>query len=540
MTSVRNPILTGCYPDPTIERVGNTFYLVTSTFEYLPGLPIFESQDLVNWRQIGHVIDRPGQLDYDGIPSSGGLYAPTLRYHDGTFWLICTLVDSSDPERGGNFVVTATDPAGPWSDPIWLNEAGIDPSIFFDDDGRVWMHGTRLAQEPEWFDQTEVWVREFDPVAMELIGQEHVIWNGALRNVVWAEGPHIYLVDGTYYLLAAEGGTEFHHAVSVARAESVTGPYIGNKANPVLTHRHLGHDSDVVGVGHADLVQAQNGSWWAVLLAMRPYGGYHYNLGRETFLVPVTWEDGWPVFAPGVGRVPEVVNVPFAAKVPLAVGASFAAADDGEGLGFDGRGPGPGAESGKVLPQDPRWTSLRRMASEFATPNGEGWDLAVRPTTPCEPFTPALLAVRQQHVDVAVSARVRCELAPGEEFGLIVRQSEDDHVRIAVSEDEAEGRRRVVVVHRQGGSDRVLGEAAVAAERSAPLTVWISARGQDYSLGVESPTSGRLTVATANGRTLDSVATGGFLGLWLGVYATSNGRPTTTVAQVESFEYRVG
>ncbi|HLS72415.1 MAG TPA: glycoside hydrolase family 43 protein, partial [Actinomycetaceae bacterium] len=296
MTTVSNPVLPGCYPDPSICRVGEDFYLVTSTFEYFPGLPVFHSRDLVSWEQLGHVVDRADQLNFDGIASSGGLYAPTIRHHDGTFWVVCTLVDQQDESRGGNFLMTATDPAGPWSDPVWLDAEGIDPSIFFDDDGRAWLHGTRRAREPQWHDQTEVWVRELDLAQRELVGLEHVVWSGALRDAVWSEAPHLYKVAGTYYLVTAEGGTEFHHAVSVARANTVTGPYTGNPANPVLTHRHLGRGADIVGVGHADLVEDGDGRWWAVLLGMRTYGGYHYNLGRETFLVPVTWEHGWPVF----------------------------------------------------------------------------------------------------------------------------------------------------------------------------------------------------------------------------------------------------
>ena len=189
MTIARNPLLPGCYPDPTICRVGEDYYLVTSTFEYVPGLPVFRSDDLVSWEQIGHVIDRPGQLDFDGIASSGGLYAPTLRHHDGVFWLVCTLVDQRDATRGGNFLMTATDPAGPWSDPVWLDARGIDPSIFFDDDGRVWLHGTRLTPASEWHDETEVWVQELDPETKKLVGPEHVVWNGALRDVVWALCP---------------------------------------------------------------------------------------------------------------------------------------------------------------------------------------------------------------------------------------------------------------------------------------------------------------------------------------------------------------
>ncbi|CAN5383229.1 glycoside hydrolase family 43 protein [soil metagenome] len=515
MTLARNPLLPGCYPDPTICRVGEDYYLACSTFEYMPGLPVFHSRDLVSWEQIGHVVDRPGQLDLDGIASSGGLYAPTLRHHDGVFWVVCTLVDQQDDARGGNFLMTATDPAGPWSDPVWIDADGIDPSIFFDDDGRVWVHGTRLAREPAWHDQTEVWVRELDPAAMTLVGPEHVIWNGALKDVVWAEAPHLFKVGGTYYLLAAEGGTEFHHAVSVARADSVTGPYVGSKGNPILTHRHLGHGSEVIGVGHADFVQAADGSWWAVLLGMRPYGGYHYNLGRETFLVPVVWEDGWPVIAPGVGRVPAEVEVPFAGPARPGVAQ--------------------GRTSGVVRPDDLRWTSLRRPAAELAAPHGDGWDLTMRPSTLSEPGTPAFLGVRQQHQDVDVRATVRADLAAGEDVGLAVRQSENDHLRLFVT--AAGTGRRVVAVHRRAGVETTLGELALPGASHGPVTLTVSARGQDYSLRAGVAGDEPATVAVADGRTLDSVATGGFLGLWIGVYATSNGRPTTTVAQVETFEY---
>lgn len=308
MTLITNPILPGCYPDPSICRVGDDFYLITSTFEYLPGLPIFHSRDLTQWRQIGHVIDREGMLNYFGIKSSGGLFAPTIRYDPFTklYYVVCTLVAENAEQRDfrapkGNFVVTAKNPAGPWSDPIWLQKEGIDPSLFFDVDGRIWLHGTRLADPGEWDDQTEVWLQELDRDTLLPIGQEYVLWTGALKGAVWAEGPHIYRIGSYYYLLTAEAGTEFHHAISIARSKNIIGPYEGNRGNPVLTHRNLGRTYPVMGVGHADLVQGLDGAWWAVLLAMRLYGGYHYNLGRETFLVPVTWEDDWPVFVPGVG-----------------------------------------------------------------------------------------------------------------------------------------------------------------------------------------------------------------------------------------------
>ena len=508
MSTVTNPILPGCYPDPSICRVGDDYYLVTSTFEYLPGLPVLHSRDLVTWETIGHVVDRPGQLDYSRIASSGGLYAPTIRHHDGVFWVVCTLVDQRDASRGGNFLMTATDPAGPWSDPVWLDADGIDPSIFFDDDGRVWVHGTRLARDPEWFHQTEVWVRELDPDSKKLVGPEHVVWKGAVKGVVWAEAPHIYKVDGTYYLMAAEGGTEFHHAESIAMSDSVTGPYVGSKGNPILTHRHLGRQHPVVGAGHADLVQAADGSWWAVLLAMRTYGGYHYPLGRETFLVPVVWEDGWPVVAPGVGKVPDTVEVPFA-QGPA-------------------RGPEQGLASGVVPSDDLRWTAVRALPTEVATPAGAGWDLPLRAATLDSLEVPAFLGVRLQHTHAELVARVTVDLAAGEEVGVVVRQSEKDHARLAVTR----GPDGVVAraVHRQRDEDREVGSTPVV---EGPLTFTVRARGVDIDLLVASDDAEPVVVGTVAATDLDTVATGGFLGLWLGVYGTSNGADTTTVAHAE-------
>jgi alpha-N-arabinofuranosidase len=514
---VQNPILPGCHPDPSICLVGRDYYLVTSTFEYFPGLPVFHSTDLAHWDLVGHVVTRPDQLDYAGIASSGGLYAPTLRHHDGQFWVVCTLVDQDDPERGGNFLMTATDPAGPWSDPVWLDAEGIDPSVFFDDDGRVWMHGTRLAREPQWHHQTEVWLRELDPEHKVLVGPEHVIWTGAVLGAVWAEGPHLYKVDGTYYLLAAEGGTEIHHAVSTARASAVTGPYEGCRSNPVLTHRHLGRTADVVGVGHADLVQAVDGSWWAVLLAMRRYGGYHYPLGRETFLVPVSWEDGWPVFAPGVGRVANQVEVPFAESVPTL-------AEQGGGGGL-------------VHPDDLRWTSLRGPANQLLPARGEGFSMRLSPDTLAEPLAPAFVGIRQQHRRLDFVVSLRAPLQPGEEAGLAIRQSERDHVRLALLTSPG-GDVVVRAVHRRAGVEEVLGETRLDAPVGALLRLGMTVRDRDYLLSAAIGDASGTAVATADGRQLDSVATGGFLGLWLGIYGTSHGAVSATVLEIDRVDYQ--
>jgi alpha-N-arabinofuranosidase len=413
--------------------------------------------------------------------------------------------------------MTASHPAGPWSDPVWLDADGIDPSVFFDEDGRIWLHGTRLAREPQWHHQTEVWLRQYDPALKVLVGPEHVIWKGAVLGAVWAEGPHLYKVDGTYYLLAAEGGTEIHHAVAVARSSTVTGPYEGCRSNPVLTHRHLGRGTDVVGAGHADLVQAVDGSWWAVLLAMRRYGGYHYPLGRETFVVPVSWEDGWPVFAPGIGRIPDEVEVPFAGPSPV--------------------GTMQGGGGGLVLPDDPRWTSLRGPVADFVTARGEGFSLRLSNDSLADATTPAFLGIRQQHRRLDFLVTLRAPLVPGEEAGLVIRQSENDHVRLAVLTGLGD---EVVVraVHRRAGVDTLLGEYRPDTAVGASLRLGVRVRDEDYRLTVSTGCAGETNVATADGRELDSVATGGFLGLWLGIYGTGAGVASSTVLEIDSVEYQ--
>lgn len=381
-------------------------------------------------------------------------------------------------------------------------------------------------------------MRELDLATRTLVGPEHVIWTGALLGAVWAEGPHLYEIDGRFVLVAAEGGTEQNHAVVVARAEDVRGPYVGNPANPVLTHRHLGRGADVVGVGHADLVQAVDGSWWAVLLAMRPYGGYHYPLGRETFLVPVTWEDGWPVFSAGEGRVPAVVEVPFAGEWAPGVTQGFA--------------------TGVVEPGDPRWSGVRGLPGEVgrvvagAEGDGDGdgdggaWELPVRPARLSDVAVPAFLGLRQQHRDLDLLVRLRADLAEGEEAGIAVRQSEAHHARLAVGPWH-DGERTVRLVQRAGeAGERTLGEIELVVDAAAPVEVTLRARGAEAELlvgagGSESESAaeaaGRVRVGVVDVTTLDSVSAGGFLGLWLGVYATSNGRPTTSVVQVERFAY---
>ncbi len=306
------PILTGFYPDPSICRAGDDYYLVNSTFAYFPGLPIFHSKDLVNWRFVGNAINRPDQLRYQGIDVSGAIFAPSITYHEGTFYIVCTMVGSN-----GNFVITAKDPAGPWSDPVTLDFPGIDPSLFFDDDGRAWIvNNDGPDGEPLYDGHRAIRIQEFDPVEMKVFGPRKVLVNGGVdisTKPIWIEGPHLYKVNGWYYLSAAEGGTGPGHSQVVFRSKSVEGPYEPWTNNPILTQRDLPSDvpNAVTCAGHAQFTVGPDGKWWAVFLGVRPYNNSFSPMGRETFLLPVDWPaDGWPMILPPTVRVPVVQNSP--------------------------------------------------------------------------------------------------------------------------------------------------------------------------------------------------------------------------------------
>ncbi|MGJ6967265.1 glycoside hydrolase family 43 protein [Streptosporangium sp. G11] len=563
-----NPVIPGFHPDPSVCRVGADYYLVTSSFEWFPGVPIFHSRDLVHWRQLGHVLDRPSQLDLDGVRPSGGIYAPTIRYHEGVFYMITTLMDEP-----GNFLVTATDPAGPWSDPVWLpGTRGFDPSLFFDDDGRAWMTGTRQRAAGRYDGDSEIWLREFDPATLKPLGEEHVIWEAAQRGGVWCEGPHIYRVGAHYYLLTSEGGTAEDHAVMVARAERITGPYRGNPRNPVLTHRHLGLLHPVTSVGHPDLVRTAEGEWWSVLLATRPYGAFTapaggrppgestgspdgpshvassvidlhggsagllatrshtgstdshgesvgdqpttaavrasrgYNLGRETFLTRVRWEDGWPVF----DQVEPYAQAP---STPARRWPATPACDH-----FD---------APRLAPV---WNHLR-------TPREPYWSLAdsrltlhLRPQTLSERAAPSLVARRQQHI--AFAAHTVMEFRPqGKECaGLVLFQNDDFHITLVLTAHGLE------LTRRSGGTDTLLARADVVP--SGSLWLGVEAHGQDYQARYAlRPGEWTDLGAPMDGRVLGSTVAGGFTGAMIGLYASSNGHPSTNTAAFDWFEY---
>ncbi len=316
-SSFYNPVLAGWYSDPSICTNGDgDYFLVTSTFTFFPGVPIFHSRDLVNWKQIGHVLSRPSQLrNMEKQHVSGGIFAPAIAYNptNKTYYMITTNVDD------GNFFVKTKDPFGEWSDPIMLPEVlGIDPAFFFDEDGKGYIVNNDDAPDgkPEYPGHRTVRVVEFDPATDKCVGERKIVVNKGCRpeeKPIWCEGPHIYKEKGKYYLMTAEGGTGGWHSEVIYRGDTPFGPYTPYSGNPILTQRTLdpNRKNPVTCAGHADLVKTPEGDWWGVFLAVRPVADDKENLGRETFMMPVKWtEEGWPYFMNEGETVPLIVKKP--------------------------------------------------------------------------------------------------------------------------------------------------------------------------------------------------------------------------------------
>jgi len=292
LVELPNPLIPGFNPDPSVVRVGDDYYVCTSTFEYLPGLPIYHSKDMINWKTIGHVVTTEHQLESANIPTNGGAWAPTIRHHDGVFYVVVT-----DAMGRGTLMFTATDPAGPWSDGIVTNISGIDPDIFWDEDGTCYatFSGLQLTGK-EFGKHLGIQQAKLDTTTGQLLEEPRSIWSGV--GGMFPEAPHIYKIGEYYYLFIAEGGTERGHGESVARSKSVAGPFESGPNNPFLSARST--IRPVQNTGHGDLVQLKDGTWAMVLLGMRTRGQTRSfsSLGRETFVSRITWENDWPVAEP--------------------------------------------------------------------------------------------------------------------------------------------------------------------------------------------------------------------------------------------------
>lgn len=505
----RNPILAGYYPDPSVTRVGDRFYLVNSTFAHYPGIPVFESTDLVNWHQLGHVIDRPSQLSFEGLGTSKGVFAPAIAHHDGTFYVINTSVDG-----GGNFYVTAKSAAGPWSDPQWLHEIdGIDPSFFFDADGKAYVVNNGPPEGKPLYDgHRAIWIQEFDVATGKLVGPRRIVVNGGVdisKKPIWIEGPHLYRRGGWYYLMCAEGGTGPGHSEVIFRSKSPWGPYQPFAGNPILTQRDLdpARADPITNSGHADIVEAPDGSWWAVFLASRSYGGTHYNTGRETFLLPVTWKDGWPIILEHGKTIPYVATGPkfmaAAKQAPLTGNFTWRDEFDRDAL-------------------DLAWIQIR-------TPKQQWFDLKTKkgaltidalPVKLDELTNPSFLARRQQHTSFEASTALDVPGA-GVAAGLAAFQNEKYWFFLGA---RRAGDALEVFLEKDAGH----GATVVATTRLAvvpALELRITGNAGDYSFSYDADGKGwRALREHEDGTILSTDVAGGFVGAIVGPYARTEGK----------------
>ena len=505
----RTDILPGFHPDPSIVRVGEDYYLVNSTFAWFPGLPIYHSRDLVNWTQIGNAIDRPDQLSFAGLGISRGVFAPTIRWHDGLFYILNTCIDC-----GGNYMITAADPAGPYSDPVWLPGVdGIDPDIFFDDDGRTWITNNAEPNYPALYEgHRAIWMQQFDLASQEMVGPRRMIVDGGVNladKPIWAEGPHILKRNGYYYLLTAEGGTAGDHAATIYRSDNVEGPYVPGPVNPILTQRDLdpGRPFPIYATGHADLVQLPDGDDWAVFLGTRPYRDNLSNMGRETFLLPVQWgADGWPVILPAKTAVPHVAALPALprqAGQPPIEPSRWHDPFDRSALG-------------------PQWLSSRGSADSFVDLGAMKGALTLAPLSVSlgSLDTPAFVGRRQSQQNAVMTTRLDFgDLSDGQSAGLAAFS--DEHHFVFVKVVKAADGNRLTAGIRDGEKDpergRVLAEAPIADQ---PVDLRITLEGPTALLAYRTGTAAwRQLGKPIDAAALASERSNMFTGIVLGAFA---------------------
>ncbi|MFZ0453541.1 MAG: glycoside hydrolase family 43 protein [Ignavibacteriaceae bacterium] len=540
-----NPILAGFYPDPSICRVGAGYYLVNSTFSYYPGIPVFYSEDLVHWKHISDVMNRPEQLNLDSLGVSRGIFAPAIRYYKGTFYVTCTLVD-----RGGNFVVTSKSPGGPWSDPVWIPQInGIDPSLFFDTSGtedKAYIIYNSIAPDnkPLYPGHRTIRIYEFNTDSLKVTGNEHILINGGTdisRKPVWIEGPHIFTKDGFYYLIAAEGGTAEDHSEVVFRSKNVFGPYISYENNPVLTQRNLNPDREypVTCTGHADFVQIENGSWWAVFLGCRPYKPFnkdYYNTGRETFLAPVKWKNAWPVITSGKEKIKYYYPVPFTASAD----SSYTPYSGNFNLMYDFNNDQLGKDWCFLRTPHEKWYSLSEKKGYLT--------IRLRPETCYGNMNPSFLGHRQQHLNCSVSTALNfVPKSENEKAGLLIFQNENHFYYLCKSLENNKPVLQLYKSKTSGSSETsevsddmelLASKELMRNENKNELYLKIQAEGKEYSFHYSfEPGGWQVLKENVNGEFLSTKVAGGFVGCMFALYATSSGKQSVNTADYDWFKY---
>jgi xylan 1,4-beta-xylosidase len=518
-----NPIEPGYYPDPSICRVGKDFYLINSSFSYYPGVPISHSTDLVNWKQIGYILNRPSQLNLDGQGVSSGIYAPAISYHDGTFYMITTNVSGI-----GNFYVTAKNPAGPWSDPIKLPKInGIDPSFFFDDDGKAYIvhNGEPLDRKALYNGHRAIWLWEIDLATQQVKNGGRVIVNGGVditKQPVWIEGPHLFKNNGYYYLSCAEGGTSTNHSQVVFRTKSLSEPFVPYEKNPILTQRGLDdkRPNPVACTGHMDMVDAGNGEWWAVFLGVRPYEGDMYNTGRETFMLPVTWEDGWPVVLKPGKEVPRVVkrpNLPAGEKAKVPTSGSFKWTDNfgSKELNLAWNFLRTPREQWWTLKPGSSW--LFKSGSLLMQPRAVRLSSGGRDTG-----NPSFIARRQQHMDFSAATTLAINPSTASsEAGLAALQNDANYFFLGVRVTDGKAKEVFLEQHSKRSQNAEVLATLPLSNGAKNVELKMTGAGKDYAFYYRTKSKGEWTPVKekVDGALLSTNAGGGFVGTMIGMYS---------------------
>ena len=502
-----NPILPGWYSDPSICTNGEDYFLVTSTFVNFPGVPIFHSKDLINWKQIGHVLDRESQLlNMIGQQTSGGIFAPAIEYnpHNQTYYMITINVGY------GNFFVKTKDPFGAWSDPIRLpNVGGIDPSFFFDDNGKAYIiNNDEPEGKPEYSGHRAIRIREFDVETDQTVGENKVLVDKGVRpeeKPIWIEGPHIYKINGKYFLMSAEGGTGPMHSEVILRGDSPWGPFIPWENNPILTQRHLDPNriNPITCAGHADLIKTKEGDWWAVFLATRPIDNKFENLGRETFLMPVRWsEDGFPYLTQGDELIPMIGDRPGALRAAEVTFGNFSKTE---------------TFSNNTLAME--WMTMRKPATEYYSLSSHPGFLALNCGTPATKMeTPAFVNRRIQHHQFEATAKMFFEpVDSSEAAGILLYKDEHHQYFLAV---EASGEMQKINLKKISRSNSETLASQEFDAKGKVINLKVESLGTSFNFYFASGNSDwQLLACEVDAHYLSTANSYGFTGTTIGLYA---------------------
>lgn len=507
-----SPILQGCYPDPSITRKGNDYYLVNSSFSMVPGVPIFHSNDLVNWKQIGHVLDRPSQLKVEKAGISAGIYAPDIKYnpHNNTFYMITTQIAGGI----GNMVVKTQDPLKGWSDPIKLKFDGIDPALFFDDNGKAYLvHNDAPPRGKALYNGHRVikmWEYDLEKDAV-VEGTDKIIVNGGVditQKPIWIEGPHLYKKNGRYYLMCAEGGTGGWHSEVIFVSNDIKGPFVPANNNPILTQRYFPKDraNKVDWAGHADLVEGPGGKYYGVFLAVRPNEKNRVNTGRETFLLPVDWSGEFPVFENGL--------VPLKPEVKMPAGVKNQTGQNG----FLPNGNFTFTDDLTAAKPDFRWIGVRGARESFIATSKAGLKITPFPVSIKATEPTSTLFYRQQHA--SFDASVSLTYLPKSEkdlAGIVCYQKETFNYVFGITK---KGNTNYIVLERtENGKSTIIANEAI--EVRGPVRLKVTARGDNYSFHYSTDgTNEKNLGGTVSGDILSTDVAGGFTGALIGLYAT--------------------